>query len=323
MKEINLKKCFEDGALELEDSTFYNINSNGYILEFSNEFLKNNVINWVNEEDLLNDNEEIILDDEEYDNRNQEETTVLLIGRYVGMLKVKITYDGTSKEVTWNIKSRFDSICIDTMLNSCTTQWDEWCDDKTNKGKSRIKVEGYELVDISALYEVYVRTRIRECLKENSELELVEAACKVVCPQKKCSWIPTGQGNNKIVDKVPTDNNNVYISGEVIPDIILKSKNSEDYIIYDVKYKRGIYNQGTRSDRLQILAYAYMWKCRYIGHIFPENEKENPLIIPCESGVELWYNEFKCNTRDGMQVLEKHLAKLQKEGVVNARKEKI
>lgn len=104
------------------------------------------------------------------------------------------------------------------------------------------------------------------------------------------------ENNNSLVEK--DNSTQVYLQGELIPDVILRHSEQERYLIFDVKYKSGEYNVGTRSDRLQILAYAYVWDCDYIGHIFPEKsvEKIMEIKIPGEHTVK--YIELKCSSND-------------------------
>ena len=65
-----------------------------------------------------------------------------------------------------------------------------------------------------------------------------------------------------------------YIGGNVKPDIILQDTDTEQYIVFDVKYKN-LKNRGySRSDRLQVLAYALMYNCENVGIIFPARDGE-------------------------------------------------
>lgn len=65
-----------------------------------------------------------------------------------------------------------------------------------------------------------------------------------------------------------------YIGGNVKPDIILQDTDTEQYIVFDVKYKN-LKNRGySRSDRLQVLAYALLYNCENVGIIFPARDGE-------------------------------------------------
>lgn len=64
-----------------------------------------------------------------------------------------------------------------------------------------------------------------------------------------------------------------HINGEVKPDIIIHNKNTDKCIIIDAKYKSP--DKNDREDRLQILAYAYLYDAHIVGHIFPTHAKSS------------------------------------------------
>ena len=59
-----------------------------------------------------------------------------------------------------------------------------------------------------------------------------------------------------------------YIAGNVKPDIVVYNDENGKYAVFDVKYKNSFNMQSSRSDRLQILAYALMFNCVDVGNIF-------------------------------------------------------
>lgn len=74
-----------------------------------------------------------------------------------------------------------------------------------------------------------------------------------------------------------------YIGGTVKPDIVIKNIQTGEIIVFDVKYKDYTNKLYARNDRLQLLAYALIYKCSHIGIIFPtplNGEKVN--FIPQE-----------------------------------------
>lgn len=63
-----------------------------------------------------------------------------------------------------------------------------------------------------------------------------------------------------------------YIAGNIKPDIIIYSDESDNYLVFDVKYKNPLNSKASRPDRLQILAYALMLNCKNVGNIFPTQD---------------------------------------------------
>ena len=75
-------------------------------------------------------------------------------------------------------------------------------------------------------------------------------------------------------DKNTEEDISACSGGNVKPDIILQDTDTEQYIVFDVKYKN-LKNRGySRSDRLQVLAYALMYNCENVGIIFPARDGE-------------------------------------------------
>lgn len=103
-------------------------------------------------------------------------------------------------------------------------------------------------IDIAMLYEFYCRAKIKKALPED--------------------WILADFGEEKWVFEKEAQNKKLYLGGSLIPDIIL-TNGSDKTVILDVKFKDGSSGQSHREDRLQILAYQYMYNAPVIGHILP------------------------------------------------------
>ena len=103
-------------------------------------------------------------------------------------------------------------------------------------------------INMQMLFELYVRYRLKEYLKDG--------------PLKMNPFSDS---------KSVLHNNSLYISGEVKPDIILTYNNAV-YSVLDVKYKNlhKNFHSSVREDRLQLLAYGLMYNPLHIGHIFPD-----------------------------------------------------
>lgn len=113
--------------------------------------------------------------------------------------------------------------------------------------------------NIANIFEVVARATIKNAIKNSGNI-----GWKVINGNDK--------GNEHKVLK--EDNNNFYINGTVKPDIIIRKKvkkceiDTNEYIIIDAKYKSP--ENKNRMDRLQILAYAYLYDAHIVGHIFPK-----------------------------------------------------
>lgn len=135
-------------------------------------------------------------------------------------------------------------------------------------------------VNMPLLFECYARTRIREALKEVNaqETETYRAELLPFVPDKQN--VPGREGSYLPV--FSDTNSNCYIRGNLVPDIVIayrkkdqtEADKPEFYRVYDVKYKdRGKSASGARADRLQILAYDFMYNSNEsVGHIFPEQK---------------------------------------------------
>ena len=100
--------------------------------------------------------------------------------------------------------------------------------------------------NIANIFEVVARAAISESLK-NTGWEVLN-------------------GNDNEHEVLKENNDDFYINGSVKPDIIIHNK--DKYIIIDAKYKSP--ENKNRMDRLQILAYAYLYDAHIVGHIFPK-----------------------------------------------------
>ncbi len=106
--------------------------------------------------------------------------------------------------------------------------------------------------DIALLYEFYCRAEIKKALPPEWKLAPYE--------EKKSVFAEEAQ------------NKKLYLGGNLIPDIIIRNIRNESKdttVILDAKFKDGSSGQSRRDDRLQILAYQYMYNATVIGHILP------------------------------------------------------
>ena len=174
-------------------------------------------------------------------------------------------------------------------------------------------------VNMALLFECYVRTKIKEMIK-NTDTELL-------------SFVPDKKNivdNQDEIGARKVTNSNCYIDGYIVPDIVLRKKvegKVDKYRIFDVKYKRVIektgtkhYNMNSRDDRLQLLAYLALYESdKYIGHIFPWQDELDysfgyingyDINIDCDNinYVEIFWSESilcsKSNSKDGIGIKE-------------------
>ena len=125
--------------------------------------------------------------------------------------------------------------------------------------------------DIAMLYELYCRAEIKKELPPEWELAPV--------------------GEEKLVFEDEGRNKLLYLGGKLIPDIIIRHKSTKTTVIFDVKFKDGRSGQSHRDDRLQILAYQYMYNASVIGHILPKcsNKLKKEIKSPLGEGICDYY----------------------------------
>lgn len=134
-------------------------------------------------------------------------------------------------------------------------------DEVTADASGQVQFPGYVVpyaVSMNRLYEMYARTYIKKHLPEKWRMMPYDHTIPVL-----------------------KEHNDYYIGGTITPDIILYSPDENDlehkkykYTVLDVKYKRSDNKQYAREDRLQLLAYAFMYNCNKVGLIFPPNDGE-------------------------------------------------
>ena len=112
--------------------------------------------------------------------------------------------------------------------------------------------------DVAGLFEFIARERIREIIKPKQDGEVLD------------DWKVLDDNSNSR-NVLEENKKEFHINGEVKPDIILRNKNK--HIIIDAKYKSS--DKNDREDRLQILAYAYLYDAHIVGHIFPSQAKSS------------------------------------------------
>ena len=118
-------------------------------------------------------------------------------------------------------------------------------------------------INMPLLFECYVRTIIKERINEinNNDKINYRIEMKRFVPNK------TSKNYDESYGCVMSTNDKCYIHGLLVPDIVLAyyKKESEDnakpffYRVYDVKYKKPCESTGIRNDRLQFLAYCFMY----------------------------------------------------------------
>ena len=131
-------------------------------------------------------------------------------------------------------------------------------------------------INMAVLFECYVRGCIRTFLNRlSADIEIR----------------PYGERKQILISSMEENIYN-YMGSYVIPDIILKKKNQDEYFIFDAKYKE--IKTSNRSDRLQILAYAYLYHSSRIGHVFPKQKKRVSKYweISSESDYKTQYGMF-------------------------------
>lgn len=118
-------------------------------------------------------------------------------------------------------------------------------------------------INMPLLFECYVRTIIKERINEINNNDKINYRIEMK------RFVPNKTSKNYDVSYgcVMSTNDKCYIHGLLVPDIVLAyyKKESEDnakpffYRVYDVKYKKPCESTGIRNDRLQFLAYCFMY----------------------------------------------------------------
>lgn len=129
-------------------------------------------------------------------------------------------------------------------------------------------------INMSLLLEFAARAAVFAAIKDTGWQMQKYVKYKTQPKSKDDSSEEQENGTREVLLKKPDETNTTYfIEGKVVPDIVLeKEKNGKkEYIILDAKYKNT--KSGTRrNDRLQILAYAYLYDAHLVGNIFPVPE---------------------------------------------------
>lgn len=178
-------------------------------------------------------------------------------------------------------------------------------------------------INMPFLFECYVRTILKEQIKnrnENNEKNknYYYIEMKKFVSDKRRSY-DESYGCRMSTKK------NCYIKGNLVPDIVLeyykivkdqdgkiKTKESWGYRVYDVKYKYIDMSNNARDDRLQFLAYCFIYGVRgeiededdvhfYSGLIFPKQngKKSNDAKINFKQDNQsnrAWYHQFFIDT---------------------------
>lgn len=182
-------------------------------------------------------------------------------------------------------------------------------------------------INMPLLFECYVRTIIKEKIEEiNNDKNI-----KYRIEMKKFVPNKTGKSYDESYGCLMSTKDKCYIQGLLVPDIVLAyyKKESEDkeyednakplfYRVYDVKYKPPCKSTGIRNDRLQFLAYCFMYgvtrrddieeKLRiakinethwYSGLIFPSQPQKNSEHIAINRAKDdVYYHQLLINIED-------------------------
>ena len=123
------------------------------------------------------------------------------------------------------------------------------------------------------LYECYVRACIKNIIKEIKDDDYTIEMMRYVRDKEN---IPND--DNYGAQDIIKGNKKCYISGKVVPDIVIKytpvkQEGETFYRVFDVKYKDSSKRYKGRDDRLQLLAYNLIYYPikKYTGFIMPES----------------------------------------------------
>lgn len=171
-------------------------------------------------------------------------------------------------------------------------------------------------INMPLLFECYVRTILKEQIKnineknennegsdeseENKNNENYYIEMKKFVPDKRRSY-DESYGCRMSTEK------NCYIKGNLVPDIVLEyyeigkddKIKTKGYRVYDVKYKYIDMSNNARDDRLQFLAYCFIYGVR--GEIEDEDDVHfySGLIFPKQNGKKS--NNAKINFKQDNQ----------------------
>lgn len=171
-------------------------------------------------------------------------------------------------------------------------------------------------INMPILFECYVRTILKEQIKNKNEdnannakktnseyYYYIEIEMKKFVSDKRRSY-DESYGCRMSTKK------DCYIKGNLVPDIVLeyykivkdqdgkiKTKESWGYRVYDVKYKYIDMSNNARDDRLQFLAYCFIYGVR--GEIEDEDDVHfySGLIFPKQNGKESNNAEININNQ--------------------------
>lgn len=122
-------------------------------------------------------------------------------------------------------------------------------------------------INMPLLFECYVRTIIKKEIEKINNVENIQYRIEM----KKFVPNKTDKSYDESYGCLMSTKDKCYIQGLLVPDIILAyyDKKSEEnakplfYRVYDVKYKKPCESTGIRNDRLQFLAYCFMYGISY------------------------------------------------------------
>lgn len=153
-------------------------------------------------------------------------------------------------------------------------------------------------INMPFLFECYVRTILKEQIKNiNEKNKNYYIEMKKFVPDKRRSY-DESYGCRMSTKK------DCYIKGNLVPDIVLEyyeddKIKTKGYRVYDVKYKWSDNKNNARDDRLQFLAYCFIYGVR--GEIEDEDDVHfySGLIFPKQNGKKS--NDAKINFKQDNQ----------------------
>lgn len=176
------------------------------------------------------------------------------------------------------IKKEYELICkCECIRSRCMSKEEHDTDGFQTACKANDNTIRSYAINLALLFELYSRWYVKNHMGvfagENAEmLDYVpdkkpdktktlgeHAGAKYICDTSECKL-----------------ENKFYLQALVVPDIVIQAgdQQAREYYIYDAKYKNPT-GKHDRNDRLQILAYAFLYQTEKIGHIFPSNGTES------------------------------------------------
>ena len=163
-------------------------------------------------------------------------------------------------------------------------------DDISVESNGEISTTGYIIpyaISMEKLFEVYVRAY----LKKNGIESYRSKSDKGIRLEK------FDDKTDVFVEDEGLVNPGKYISGSIKPDLILIDRESNETVVFDVKYKD--YTSGdARNDRLQLLAYSMMKNANNVNTMENRIVKYHQMLLGMKKGDSTIANYIKESTFD-------------------------